>query len=442
MSTGLITSSSSSAASPSSPPAPRRSSAAPRASPCWPASRRWWSASRWSPTAPHAGTGRVHRRRARGIRTSPSAMSSGRTCFDVCLILGVAGLVAPLLVARQAVRLEVPIVDRRLPAGVGHRGGRRIGKVDGALLTARIVGLLGLVHWRSRRARPRAARRPASAAARRVGVAPGGRGRDRPGGGQAPLPRARGPLVRRRAVAAGPDAQRLRRRHRPHRRGGRHLHAGGGHLPIVATLRGELGHRHRRRRRLEHLQPSRHRHLVAGDAGGLSVAPSLLAFDLPVIVAVAVACLPSSSPAGPSRGSRRPSSSASTPLTTYLVLKAQEHDTLPAFSAVMLEFVWSPRRPRRRRVGGAPLRRSPRRHLRRPGTSIEGRRDPFEGEGLRGAGPLAPRASVEPARTPSGVASPGQRSMVGMGIVPPVLARPPRRPRRPSRVRRGAGSIG
>ncbi len=74
--------------------------------------------------------------------------------------------------------------------------------------------------------------------------------------------------------------------------------------------------------------------------GGLRVAPSLLAFDLPVMVAVAVACLPIFL-----TGYSIARLEAATFLgfyaayTAYLVLKAQEHDALPAFSAVMLEFV-------------------------------------------------------------------------------------------------------
>jgi cation:H+ antiporter len=74
--------------------------------------------------------------------------------------------------------------------------------------------------------------------------------------------------------------------------------------------------------------------------GGLSVAPSLLAFDLPVMVAVAVACLPIFLTGWSiARLEAAVFLALYAAYTAYLVLKAQEHDALPAFSAVMLEFV-------------------------------------------------------------------------------------------------------
>jgi cation:H+ antiporter len=74
--------------------------------------------------------------------------------------------------------------------------------------------------------------------------------------------------------------------------------------------------------------------------GGLRVAGSLLAFDLPVMVAVAVACLPIFL-----TGYSIARLEAATFLgfylayAAYLVLAAQDHDALSGLSAVMLEFV-------------------------------------------------------------------------------------------------------
>ena len=74
--------------------------------------------------------------------------------------------------------------------------------------------------------------------------------------------------------------------------------------------------------------------------GGLRVAGSLLAFDLPVWVAVAVACLPIFL-----TGYSIARLEAATFLgfylayAAYLVLAAQDHDALSGLSAVMLEFV-------------------------------------------------------------------------------------------------------
>jgi cation:H+ antiporter len=74
--------------------------------------------------------------------------------------------------------------------------------------------------------------------------------------------------------------------------------------------------------------------------GGLAVSPAIESFDLPVMLAVAVACLPLMA-----SGHRIPRWQGALFLayyvayTTYLVLASQEHAALPRFSAVMLEFV-------------------------------------------------------------------------------------------------------
>jgi cation:H+ antiporter len=75
-------------------------------------------------------------------------------------------------------------------------------------------------------------------------------------------------------------------------------------------------------------------------AAGLPAAPALLRFDLPVMIAVAVACLPvvgSGSVIARWEGALFFLYYAA--YTVYLVLAAQQHDTLPAFSAAMQAFV-------------------------------------------------------------------------------------------------------
>jgi cation:H+ antiporter len=73
--------------------------------------------------------------------------------------------------------------------------------------------------------------------------------------------------------------------------------------------------------------------------GGLSVAPSILAFDIPVMAAVAVACLPIFF-TGYSIGRLEALVFLGyyAAYTAYLVLASAQHDALPSFSAVMLEF--------------------------------------------------------------------------------------------------------
>ncbi len=79
--------------------------------------------------------------------------------------------------------------------------------------------------------------------------------------------------------------------------------------------------------------------LVSG-AGGLGVAPSLLTFDMWVMLAVALACLPvfvTGREIARWEGGIFLAYYAA--YVTYLILAAQQHDALPAFSTAMLSFV-------------------------------------------------------------------------------------------------------
>jgi cation:H+ antiporter len=78
--------------------------------------------------------------------------------------------------------------------------------------------------------------------------------------------------------------------------------------------------------------------LVSPD--GLQVAPAVLSFDLPVMVAVAIACLPIFFTGREiARWEGLLFLAYYAAYTTYLILKAQQHDTLGPFSAVMAGFV-------------------------------------------------------------------------------------------------------
>ena len=79
--------------------------------------------------------------------------------------------------------------------------------------------------------------------------------------------------------------------------------------------------------------------LVAGSEG-LSVAPSLMAFDIWVMLAVALACLPiflSGREIARWEGAVFLGYYAA--YVSYLILAAQQHDALHTYSAVMLGFV-------------------------------------------------------------------------------------------------------
>jgi len=79
--------------------------------------------------------------------------------------------------------------------------------------------------------------------------------------------------------------------------------------------------------------------LVAGSAG-LVVAPSLLAFDIWVMLAVALACLPMFITGGEiARWEGGVFAGYYVAYVAYLILAAQEHAALGTFSTVMLSFV-------------------------------------------------------------------------------------------------------
>jgi cation:H+ antiporter len=265
----------------------------------------------------------------------------GSNVFNVLFILGVAGLLAPLAVARQLIRLEVPIlIGVSLAVWVMAWDGA-IGRLDGLLLT---LGILTYTIWSIWRSRREEAARRAAAAPAEAGPA-GGQGRALLSGllwvaaglamlvggarvfvdGSVALARLLGVsdlVIGLTIVAAGTSLPEVA-------------------TSVVATLRGE------RDIAIGNVVGSSIFNLLSvlgvaalATPGGLRVAPALLAFDLPVMVAVAVACLPIFL-----TGFSIARLEAATFLgfylayAAYLVLKAQDHDALPAFSAVMLEFV-------------------------------------------------------------------------------------------------------
>jgi len=79
--------------------------------------------------------------------------------------------------------------------------------------------------------------------------------------------------------------------------------------------------------------------LVSGDMG-LAMAPSLLAFDIWVMLAVALACVPVFLTGREiARWEGGVFLGYYIAYVAYLILAAQQHDTLPTFSSVMLSFV-------------------------------------------------------------------------------------------------------
>jgi cation:H+ antiporter len=266
----------------------------------------------------------------------------GSNIFNVLFILGVCAAVRPLAVSWQLVRMEVPIMigtSVLLPA-LSIDG--RIGFADGALLASGIVAYTAWTIWKSRKESP--APRTAEAQARPAA--------DRTN-------KSRRLIAQAAVMAAGLALLVL---------GSRWLVAGavalatsvgvsevvigltivagGTSLPevftsLMATIRNE------RDIALGNVIGSNIANilLIIGlsslvTPGGLNVAPSLLNFDMAVMAAVALACLPiffTGSSIARWEGWLFLLCYAA--YTAYLIMDATGHDALPAFSNVMLMFV-------------------------------------------------------------------------------------------------------
>jgi cation:H+ antiporter len=260
----------------------------------------------------------------------------GSNIFNVLLVLGLTALLGPIVVSRRIIRIEVPIL-------IGLSGfvwflalDGWVGPVDGALLLAIAVGYTWFVI--------RKAQRSSKA-----------RGTPEEGGGSpgrevaAHLALALGGLVllafgaRWLVDGASGLAQRM---------GvsdliiGLTLVAGGTSLPelaasLVAALRGE------RDMAVGNIMGSNIYNLAivlgAGSLlspGGLPVAPGALSFDLPIMTAVAVACLPIFfSEARIDRWEGAMFLAYYLGYVAFLFLQATDHATVPVVGWVMVVFI-------------------------------------------------------------------------------------------------------
>ena len=175
----------------------------------------------------------------------------GSNIFNVLFILGLSALVAPLLVDRQLMRRDVPImIGASLLLPVLALDGR-IGRLDGALLFAGIVGLhrlLGGPEPEGERRQARGDSRGDAGRADRIVV-----GEPPPRPRRARDARPRRPLARGRRRRVRPVVRRLRARHRPDDRRGRDVAPRGRDVRPRRLARPPRDRR-RERRRVEHLQ--------------------------------------------------------------------------------------------------------------------------------------------------------------------------------------------
>ena len=263
----------------------------------------------------------------------------GSTTFNVLFILGLCALMKPLTVAAQLVRVDVPIMigTALLLLALGVDG--VISRWDGLILVAGIVAYTVFVIWQSRREsaavkQEYAQEFGASKRGRQLGVSVGlivaGLGLCVLGArwsvdGAVQLARSFGVselVIGLTVVAAGTSMPEVVTSLVATYRGQRDIAIGnvvGSNIYNVLAIVGVSG-------------------LVAPD--GVAVARSVLTFDLPVMIAVSVACLPIFFTGHSiSRWEGAVFLGYYVAYTAYVALAAQQHDALPAFSAVMEWFV-------------------------------------------------------------------------------------------------------
>lgn len=261
----------------------------------------------------------------------------GSNIFNVLLILGLSATITPLVVARQLVRIDVPIMVALSLLVTALAWNGWIGRVEGIVL---IAGLFAILMLQLRLARPRATENDAGAT---------------PESGRRATPLVAliimviaglGLLVlgSRLLVQGATDIARAL--------GiselviGLTIMAAGTSLPevassVVAAIRRESDIA------VGNVVGSNMFNLLGvlgvaslSSSKGLPVAASVLSFDLPVMLAATVACLPIFF-----TGHRISRWEGSLFLAYYvayvlfLVMKASGHDALPLFSTVMLAFV-------------------------------------------------------------------------------------------------------
>jgi cation:H+ antiporter len=265
----------------------------------------------------------------------------GSNIFNVLFILGASASIAPLVVSQQLVRLDVPIMVGISLAAFALASDGRVGVLDGLLLASGAIGYTLLL--------ARLGRREAAAAAAEAGG----------DGSTGPRSRAAGAsLLHVAYIVAGLGLLVLGSRwfvdgaiSLARVLGvsevvvGLTIVAGGTSLPevatsVVAAIRGE------RDIAVGNVVGSNIYNLllILGVAslatpGGLAVPPSVLTFDLPVMVVVAIACLPVFfTDYTIARWEGLLFFAYYVAYTTYLVLYSARHDALPAFSFAMLWF--------------------------------------------------------------------------------------------------------
>jgi cation:H+ antiporter len=256
----------------------------------------------------------------------------GSNIFNVLFILGAAALVTPLVVSRQLVIWDAPIMVGVCAMLLLLALDGQVGRGDGVLLVAGLAAYLGFALWLSRReALPGDdAAPPGDPWWRSSLLIVAGLGLLVVGAGwlvDAAVALARGLglselVIGLTIVAAGTSLPEVVTSIVAALRGQRDIAVGNVVGSCIFNVLAVLG-------------------ITAAVAPeGVAVAPAALTFDIPVMIAVAAACLPiffTGHVIARWEGGLFLFYYAA--YTAYVILKATEHDALPAFSGVMAAFV-------------------------------------------------------------------------------------------------------
>jgi cation:H+ antiporter len=263
----------------------------------------------------------------------------GSNIFNVLFILGVSAMITPLVVAQQLVRWDVPLMIGVSVLLLVLAQDGVIGTFDGALLFAGMVAYTGFAVRASRRETAQIVqeyeqelehRSVGGGVARQIGYIALGLVLLVLGSrwlvlSAVELARAFGVselVIGLTIIAAGTSLPEVATSIIASVRGERDIAVGnvvGSNLFNILAVLGVCG-------------------LAA--AGGVPVSPAALRFDLPVMVAVAIACLPIFFTGWRiARWEGFVFVGYYVAYTSYLVMQAAHHDALPAYSAVMMLFV-------------------------------------------------------------------------------------------------------
>lgn len=264
----------------------------------------------------------------------------GSNVFNVLFILGLSAVIVPLVVTQQLVRLDVPLMIVLSMLVLLLSLDERLGRMDGSLLVVGLFLYLGFLIFQSRKESSQVKQEyeqefglePSARANWMVnlGLAVGGLvllvlGSRWLVNGAVAFAQFLGVselIVGLTIVAAGTSLPEVVTSVIAALRGERDIAVGNVVGSNIFNLMGVLG-------LTSLISPT-----------GIEVAPAIIGFDFPVMIAVALACLPIFFTGGViSRQEGALLLCYYVAYTLFLILSASEHDALPKFGAVMLYFV-------------------------------------------------------------------------------------------------------